>query len=149
MFSLTQLFAVSIAYLAILFAAAYATERGYIPGAIVKHPATRVLSLGVFAGVIAFYGAVGFAAEYGASYLLYFIGASAVFFIAPVLLAPISRIALAHKLGSLADVFAFCYPGPWGGGIVSMLMLLCVLSLRAIRILAVSASATCLSPHTM
>jgi len=138
MFSLTQLFAIGITYLAILFGSAYATEKGYIPRAIAKHPATRVLSLGVFAGAIAFYGAVGFAAQYGASFLLYFIGASAAFFIAPVLLAPISRIALAHKLGSLADVFAFRYPAPWVGGIISVLMLLGVLPLLALQIHAVS-----------
>ena len=138
MFSLTQLFVVGITYLTLLFGSAYAAEKGYIPGAIVNHPATRVLSLGVFAGVIAFYGAVGFAAQYGTGYLLYFIGASAAFFIAPVLLAPISRVALAHKLGSLADVFAFRYPGPWVGGIISLLMLLGVLPLLALQIHAVA-----------
>ena len=110
MFSLTQLFSIGLAYLIILFGSAYATERGIIPQSISRHPATRVFSLGVFAGAIALYGTIGFAAQYGSSYLLYFIGASAAFFIAPALLAPLSRIALSHKLGSLADVFAFRYP---------------------------------------
>lgn len=138
MVSLTQLFGIGLAYLAILFGSAYATEKGIIPRIISRHPATRVLSLGVFAGMIAFNGAIGFAAQYGASYLLYFVGASAAFFIAPVLLAPISRIALAHKLGSLADVFAFRYPAPWVGGVISLLMLLGVLPLLALQIHAVS-----------
>ncbi len=138
MFTLTQLFTIGLAYLAILFGSAYATEKGLIPAAIAKHPATRILSLGVFAGTLALYGAVGFAAEYGASYLLYFIGVSAAFLISPVLLGPISRIALAHKLGSLADLFAFRYPAPWVGGVISLLMLLGVLPLLALQIHALS-----------
>ena len=91
MFSLTQLFVVGITYLTLLFGSAYAAEKGYIPGAIVNHPATRVLSLGVFAGVIAFYGAVGFAAQYGTGYLVDLIGGSTAIVIATVLLEPISR----------------------------------------------------------
>jgi PAS domain S-box-containing protein len=138
MISLTQLFAIGLTYLAILFGSAYATEKGLIPAVIARHPAVRVLSLGVFAGAIAFYGAVGVAAQYGSSFLLYFIGASSAFFIAPVLLGPITKIALAHKLGSLADVFAFRYPASWVGGIISILMLVGVLPLLALQIHAVS-----------
>ncbi len=138
MISLTQLFAIGLTYLVMLFGSAYATEKGLIPTVIVRHPAVRVLSLGVFAGAIAFYGTVGVAAQYGSSFLLYFIGASATFFIAPVLLGPITKIALAHKLGSLADVFAFRYPAPWVGGIISLLMLMGVLPLLALQIHAVS-----------
>ncbi len=138
MFSLTQLFGIGLAYLMILFGSAYATERGIIPRSISRHPATRVFSLGVFAGAIALHGVIGFAAKYGSSYLLYFIGAGAAFFLAPVLLAPLSRIALSHKLGSLADVFAYRYPAPWVGGVISILMLLGVLPLLALQIHAVS-----------
>ena len=138
MISLTQLFAIGLTYLAILFGSAYATERGLIPSAIARHPAVRVLSLGVFTGAIAFYGAVGVAAQYGSSFLLYFIGASAAFFLAPILLSPITKVALAHKLGSLADVFAFRYPASWVGGAISILMLLGVLPLLALQIHAVS-----------
>ncbi len=138
MFTLTQLFGIGLTYLAILFGSAYATEKGYIPQYIARHPATRVLSLGVFAGSLAIHGTIGFASLYGSSYLLYFVGASAAFLIAPALLTPISRIALSHKLGSLADVFAFRYPAPWVGGIISLLMLLGVLPLLALQIHAVS-----------
>ncbi len=140
MLTLTQLFTICLTYLAILFGSAYATEKGYIPQVIAKHPATRVLSLGVFAGAIAFHGAVGFAAQYGSGFLLYFIGSSAAFFIAPVLLGPVSRTALAYKLGSLSDVFAFRYPAAWVGGTISLLMLIGVLPLLALQIQAVSVS---------
>ncbi len=81
---------------------------------------------------------MGVAADYGSAYLLYYIGASAAFFIAPALLGPLSRVALTHKLGSLADIFAFRYPAPWVGGLVAVLMLLGVLPLIALQIDAVA-----------
>ena len=139
-FSLTQLFSIGIIYLLILFGSAYATEKGWLADRLTRHPAVRVLSLGVFAGAICFNGTLGLAAEYGASFLLYFLGASAAFIVAPVLLDPLSRIALTHRLGSLADVFAFRYPAPWVGGVVSLLMLIALLPLIALQIQAVSGS---------
>ena len=139
-FSLTQLFSIGIIYLLILFGSAYATEKGWLPDRLTRHPAVRVLALGVFAGAICFNGTLGLATEYGASFLLYFLGASAAFIVAPVLLDPLSRIALTHRLGSLADVFAFRYPAPWVGGVVSLLMLIALLPLIALQIQAVSVS---------
>jgi signal transduction histidine kinase/Na+/proline symporter len=138
MFTLAQLFLTGIVYLTILFGTAYATEKGWLPLSLTQHPATRILALGVFAGAICFNGALGLAATHGSGYLLYFLGASAAFIIAPVLLNPLSRIALTHRLGSLADVFAFRYPAPWVGGMVSLLMLLGLLPLIALQIHAVS-----------
>lgn len=137
-FSLTQLFTIGLTYLAILFGSAYATERGWLPRWLTRHPAIRVLSLGVFAGAICFYGTLGLAANHGSGFLVYFIGASAAFLVAPLLLGPLSRVALGHKLGSLADVFAFRYPAPWVGGAVTCLMLLGLLPLIALQIHAVS-----------
>ncbi|HIG39873.1 MAG: ATP-binding protein [bacterium] len=137
-FSLAQLFAMGFVYLVTLFGSAYATEKGWLPKSFTGHPFIRVISLGVFAGAIAFYGSIGLAAEYGSSYLLYFFGSSAAFLVAPLLLYPLGRIALAHNLGSLADVFAFRYPAPWVGGLISLLMLFGVLPLIALQIHAVS-----------
>ncbi len=137
-FSLAQLFAIGLTYLIFLFGSAYAAERGWLPRRLSRHPLTRVLSLGVFAGAICFYGMVGVAARHGSGYFLYFIGASAAFIVAPVLLAPLSRIAQTHKLGSLADVFAYRYPAPWVGGLIVVLLLLGMLPLVALQISAVS-----------
>ena len=137
-FSLTQIFAFSLLYLSLLFGSAYATERGWIPKKVTHNRFIRVASLGVFAGALSFYGTLGFAANFGASYLLYYFGASAIFLLAPLLLNPIARIALAHKLGSLADVFAFRYRRPWVGGIVSLFMLTGAIPLLALQIQAVA-----------
>ena len=139
-FSLTQLFATGLIYLALLFGTAYATEKGWLPAGLTRHPVTRMLSLGVFAGAICFYGSLGLAADYGSGYFLYFAGASSAFLIAPVLLGPLGRVALAHRLGSLADVFAFRYPAPWVGGVVALFMLLGILPLVALQIHAISST---------
>ena len=139
-FSLAQIFAFSLIYLFTLFGSAYATERGWFPRRFTHHPFLRVISLGVFAGAISFFGAMGLAHQYGASYLLYFFGASAVFLVAPLLLNPIARVALAHKLGSLADVFAFRYPRPWVGSLVTVLMLVGILPVIALQIQAVAST---------
>ncbi len=138
MFTLTQLFTIGICYLGILFGSAYATEKGWLPVALTHHPFIRVLALGVFAGTIFFYGSLGLAAKYGSGYFLYFVGASAAFLMAGVVLGPLCRVALAHKLGSLADFFAFRYPAPWVGGVISLFMLLGVLPLVALQIHAIS-----------
>ena len=58
-FSLTQMLLISAAYLAALFAVAWISERGMIPRAIIRHPLTYTLSLGVYASAWAFYGTVG------------------------------------------------------------------------------------------
>ena len=46
-FSLTQMLLISAAYLAALFGVAWISERGMIPRAIIRHPLTYTLSLGV------------------------------------------------------------------------------------------------------
>ena len=48
-FSLTQMILVSAAYLTVLFGVAWISERGMIPRAIIRHPLTYTLSLGVYA----------------------------------------------------------------------------------------------------
>lgn len=138
-FSLTQLFAIGLTYLGVLFGSAYAAERGWLPERLTRHLAIRVLSLGVFVGAVGLFGTIGFASRHGSSFLLYFVGASAAFIIAPVLLGPLSRVALTQKLGSMADVFAFRYPAPWVGGVVTVCLLIGVIPLIALQIHAVSA----------
>ena len=53
-FSLTQMLLISAAYLAALFGVAWISERGMIPRAIIRHPLTYTLSLGVYASAWAF-----------------------------------------------------------------------------------------------
>ncbi len=140
MFELTSLFGFALAYLLLLFGTAFAADRGWVPERIVRSTITRTLAVGVFAGSVAFFASMNLATSYGAGYLLYFIGGSAAFLIAPVFFNPLWRIAQRHNLGSLADVFAFRYPGEWVGAVVTVFMLLGVLPLIALQIQAAAAT---------
>ncbi len=50
-FDLSTLFILGICYLMLLFGIALATDKGWIPQRITRHPIVYVLSLGVFASV--------------------------------------------------------------------------------------------------
>ncbi|MEH6626787.1 MAG: ATP-binding protein [Motiliproteus sp.] len=137
-FSLGQLFAVGTAYMLFLFGTAYITDRGWLPARLVQHPVVYVLSLGVYASVWTFYGAIGLAHDYGYSFLASYIGASASFILAPVLLFPLLRITRTYQLRSIADLFAFRFRSQYAGSLVTLLMLLASLPLLSIQIQAVT-----------
>ncbi|MFZ5756833.1 MAG: ATP-binding protein [Pseudomonadota bacterium] len=137
---LSELFVIGIGYLLLLFLIAWATDRGWLPAALVRHPAVYVLSLGVYASAWAVYGAVGFAFHHGYNFLAFYVGISGVFLLAPILLAPILRLSQTYQLGSLADLFAYRYRSAAAGGLVTVFMLLGVLPLLALQIQAVADS---------
>ncbi len=137
-FELPQLFLIGFGYLLLLFGIAHATERGWVPERLVRHPITYVLSLGVFASAWAFYGVVGLAHEYGYSFLSYYLGLAATFMFAPLILMPILRISRRFLHSSLADLLTFRYRSQWAGSLVTVFMLVAVLPLLALQIQAVS-----------
>lgn len=139
-FNLPQLFVVGFTYLLILFGTAYATEKGLISSKLVKHPLIYTLSLGVYASAWAIYGVVGFGYQSGYNFLAYFFGISAAFFLAPILLKPILRLAKNYRLGSLADLAAYRYRSQSAGTLVCIVMLFGTLPLLALQIQAVSES---------
>ncbi len=137
---LSDLLAIGLGYLLLLFLIAWATDRGWLPATLVRHPAVYVLSLGVYASAWAVYGAVGFAFHHGYNFLAFYVGLSGVFLLAPILLAPILRLSQTYQLGSLADLFAYRYRSAMAGGLVTLFMLLGVLPLLALQIQAVADS---------
>ncbi|WNW13368.1 ATP-binding protein [Pseudomonas sp. DTU_2021_1001937_2_SI_NGA_ILE_001] len=139
-FSLTQMLLVSAAYLLVLFAVAWISERGLIPRRFIRHPLTYTLSLGVYASSWAFYGTVGLAYQYGYGFLSSYLGVSGAFLLAPVLLYPILRITRTYQLSSLADLFAFRFRSTWAGALTTIFMLIGVLPLLALQIQAVADS---------
>ncbi len=145
-FSLNGLLLSAFIYLSLLFLLAHATERNWIPRRWARHPVVYVLSLGVFAGVWALYGAIGMAYQYGYGYLAYYLGICGAFLLAPVLLHPVMRITRAYQLTSLADLFAFRYRSQWAGTLVTVLSAAAILSLLSLQIGAVSTSVTILVP---
>ncbi|GMQ76288.1 MAG: two-component system sensor histidine kinase CbrA [Gammaproteobacteria bacterium] len=139
-FELGHLFFAAVVYLLILFFIAYATEQGWIPQRVARHPATYALSLGVYATSWTFYGSVGFAQTQGFNFLSIYIGVTLAFMLAPVLLAPILRIAREYQLSSLADVLSFRYRSQTAGVLVTLLMLVGAFPYIALQILAVTES---------
>ena len=137
-FSLTQLFLVGVAYMLFLFGTAYITDRGWLPARLIQHPLTYVLSLGVYASVWTFYGAIGLAHDYGYSFLASYFGASAAFLLAPIIMFPLLRIARTYQLSSIADLFAFRFRSQQAGTFVTLLMVLASLPLISIQIQAIT-----------
>ena len=125
-------------YLALLFGIAYATDKNLIPKKVSQHPAVYVLSLGVYASAWAIYGSVGFANQYGYSFLFYYLGISGAFLLAPILLTPLLRITRSNQLNSLADLFSFRYRSTGAGVLTAILLLTGLLPLLALQIQAVT-----------
>ncbi|MFN3882878.1 MAG: ATP-binding protein [Nitrincola lacisaponensis] len=138
--NLSALLLIGVSYLLLLFATAYATERGWIPAQIIRHPLTHVLSLAVYASAWTFYGAFSIATEAGFTFLASYLGATATFVLAPLILLPILRIARSHQLSSLADLFAFRYQSARTGSFITLLVLIISMPLIAIQIQAFSDS---------
>lgn len=137
-FNLSQLILISATYLLTLFGVAWATEQGWVPRWIVRHPITYILSLGVYTSAWAFFGSVGLAYQYGYGFLAIYLGLSGAFLLAPVLLYPILHLTRTHQLSSLADLFAFRFRSNWVGAITTIGMLLGALPLLALQIQAVA-----------
>lgn len=135
---LSEVTLIFIAYMSVLFGVAFATERAWIPNAIVRHPVTYVLSLGVFASAFAYYGIIDLAYHYGYGALAYFLGAGALFMFAPVTLKPLIEIVHRYQIGSLADLLVFRYHGYVVGSIATACMLLAVIPLMALQLQAIA-----------
>jgi PAS domain S-box-containing protein len=139
-FELGHLFFAGVVYLLILFFIAYATEQGWIPNRVARHPATYALSLGVYATSWSFYGSVGFAQTQGFNFLSIYLGVTLAFLLMPVLLAPILRISRDYQLTSLADLLSFRYSSQLAGVLVTLFMLCGTFPYIALQILAVTES---------
>lgn len=137
-FSVSTLIAIVVGYLFLLFFAAYAVEKGWLPTRLVRHSAVYTLSLGVYASAWAFYGTVGMAHQYGYAYITYYLGISGAFVLAPVLLKPILRITQQYQLTSLSDLFAFRFRSRSAGTLTTIVMLAAILPLLTLQITAVS-----------
>jgi PAS domain S-box-containing protein len=144
-FSLAQILLFIVAYLTALFTVAHVADKGLIPERITRHPATYVLSLGIFAGAMASNGVLDLAQRYGYGFLSYYLGAVLVFALAGLLLFPLLRLCRVYQLASLADVLTFRFRSPWVGAGITVAMCLTLLPLLALQIQAVADSVQILS----
>jgi len=142
---LAWLFAIAIAYLAILFLIAYATDAGWLPEKLVSHPLIYALSLGVYATSWTYYGSVGLANNSGYAFLTVYLGVTAAFILGPHILKPLLRLCREYQLTSIADLLAFRYGGRRTGLVVTLFMLIGILPYISLQIRAVTESVQILS----
>jgi len=139
------LLTISAVYLLALFGVAHATERGWLPRHWARHPFVYILSLGVYAGAWAVFGAVAMADQFGYGYLAYYLGLCGAFLLAPVLLHPVLKLARGYQLSSLADLFTFRYRSQWAGTLVTLCSALAIVSLLSLHMQAISGAVSVLT----
>src|SRR5690606_31014751 len=147
-FDLSTLFILGVSYLMMLFLVALATDKGWIPQRITRHPLVYVLALGVFSSVWSYYTITGTAYREGFGYLAPFIGLSLAFLFSPLMLKPLLDITKSYQLSSLADLLAFRYRSPAAGTMTTIVMLIGVTPLLSLQIQAVANSVAILAPGT-
>lgn len=147
-FDLSTILLLGVAYLMLLFGIAIATDKGWIPQRITRHPLVYVLALGVFASVWSYYAATGNAYRDGFGYLAPFVGISLAFLFSPLMLRPLLELTKNYQLSSLADLLAFRYRSPAAGTVTTIVMLIGVTPLLALQIQAVANSISILAPDT-
>lgn len=100
------LVAVSLGYVAILFAVAFAAERRRVAGqgGWLRSPLVYTLSLSIYCTAWTFYGAVGYAARSGLEYLTIYLGPSLVMFGWWWILRRLVRIGRTQRITSIADL---------------------------------------------
>lgn len=137
-FEIAEIALIGVAYLLVLFGIAFSAEKSYIPQKISRHPLTYILSLGIFASAWAFYGVIDLAFQFGYGALAYYLGTGALFFFAPVAIAPLAQLARRFQISSLADLLVFRYHSQAAGALATACMLLASLPLLALQIQAVA-----------
>ncbi|MBN7795778.1 ATP-binding protein [Parahaliea mediterranea] len=147
-FSLAQIVLAIVAYLSILFLVAHLADSDLLPRRLVQHPATYVLSLGVFAGAMASNAIFELVWRYGYGFMLYYLGVVLMFLIATLLLLPLLRLCRVYQLSSLADVLTFRFRSQWVGSAISLAMCLTLLPLLALQLQAVADSVHILAGDT-
>lgn len=137
-FSFVQVAIICIAYLGVLFAIAYSTERGWVPDSLVSHPVTYIFSLGIFASAWSFYGVIDLARQFGYGALAYYLGTGALFLFSTYALKPLLELARRFQINSMADLLVFRYHSHSVGGMVTLVMLLAMAPLLALQMQAVA-----------
>src|SRR5215218_4183416 len=141
--------AVSLAYLALLFAVAYYVRRRSDAGrSIVAHPSVYALSLGVYATSWTFYGSVGRAASTGVGFLPVYLGPTLMFALGWLVLRKIIRISKENRITSIADFIASRYgKSTLVGGLVTIIAVLGIVPYIALQLKAVSDTVSILTEY--
>jgi Na+/proline symporter/nitrogen-specific signal transduction histidine kinase len=111
MLSANLVVAISLAYVAVLFAVAFAGDRRARAGRLgwLQSPLVYTLSISIYCTSWTFYGAVGSAARSGFEFATIYLGPTLVFVGWWVLLRKLVRIGHAHGITSIADMISSRY----------------------------------------
>ncbi|MET0835639.1 MAG: sensor histidine kinase [Thermoleophilaceae bacterium] len=141
--------AVSLGYLALLFAVAYYARRRSDAGrSIVAHPSVYALSIGVYATSWTFYGSVGRAADTGVGFLPVYLGPTLMFALGWLVLRKIIRISKENRITSIADFIASRYgKSTLVGGLVTIIAVLGIVPYIALQLKAVSDTVSILTDY--
>lgn len=96
--SLGLIYAVGVAYLALLFGIAFLADRVPRIGRIAANGWVFSLSLGVYATSWTFYGNLGFLADHGYLYLTIYLGVTLAFAATPWLLRTVTTSSLGSRV---------------------------------------------------
>ncbi len=135
------LVAVSLGYVAVLFAVAFAAERRADAGSSVwlRSPLIYTLSLSIYCTAWTFYGAVGYAARSGLEYLTIYLGPSLVMIGWWWVLRKLVRIGRAQRITSIADLVSSRFgKSPWIGALVTLIAVAGVTPYIALQLQSIS-----------
>jgi len=103
-----------IAYLLVLFAIAYATDKARERGhSLVDNPWVYSVSLAVYCTSWTFYGSVGLAASTGLGFLPIYLGPTLIFLLGPSLLKQLVSFCRTEGVTSLPDLLEVLYGKGW------------------------------------
>ncbi|MBX2808062.1 MAG: PAS domain S-box protein [Cellvibrionaceae bacterium] len=138
MFELNHIALIGIGYLLLLSGIAYAANSGWIPQIITNHPATYILSLGIFFSAWSFYGVIELAHQFGYGALAYYMGTGAFFLFSPIIQAPLAELCQRFQLRSIADLLVFRYNSQLAGGLATLFIAFALIPLMVLQIQAVA-----------
>ncbi|EWG98306.1 hypothetical protein Q427_31390 [Halomonas sp. BC04] len=150
MFAGWQLIAVSLLYIAVLFAIAWRGDRhARKHGASRRRPIIYILALAIYCTSWSFYGAVGQAATAGWSFASIYIGPILTFLLFWPVLAKMIRVAKRQNITSIADFIASRYGKAQSlAAFASLVALVGTLPYIALQLKAVSTSFAVLTDAT-
>ena len=133
---------VAFGYLALLFViAAWGDRRAEQGRSVIGSPTVYALSIAVYCTAWTFYGSVGRAAEFGASFLLIYLGPTLAMLMAPLLIRKMVRIASTQRITSIADFISARYGKSSSlGALVALMALIGITPYIALQLKAITLS---------